>query len=146
MDKLLIFIGGATVVYLIYLVLQYISHEGIFLPNIVKPYYEQIKCKITGFSKNEQSHILNATKEYLISAYKDRNRTFNNVLIENSNDYNFVECFVNIYIYINLKNLITSSESDKLKKHELLKQSFRECKTYLENQENYKKSDEVYYG
>lgn len=41
MEKLLIFIGGAVLLYLIYLGFQNISNEGMFLPSQIKPYYEQ---------------------------------------------------------------------------------------------------------
>lgn len=158
MDKLLIFIGGATLCYLVYWVIQYISNEGFFLPSAIKPYYEQIKCRINELSQDRKKHFLYSTKEYLIDINRNKHMRYNQELLNNNYNNKFVECFVNIYLYSNLKRLSVSSDADKLVKNNLIKQCFKQCENYFKNKEKinpilieileevYNSNDEVYYG
>lgn len=159
MTELLIFIGGATLFYLTYIGLRYISNEGFFLPSAVKPYYEQIKCRFTNFSKTTQNQLLSSLKEYLKDIYRNRNSLrFAHNIINNQHDSKFVECFINIYLYVNLKKLHYLNEADKLICHKEIKESLKKCKHYLDNKNNFNeelidwleynfnKNDEVYYG
>ena len=135
MDKLLIFIGSLTLFFLIFQGLNYISNEGFFLKAEIKTYYQQIKNRINALPKLAINNFLNSTKECLKS----------------------VNCYVEIFLYINLKNLSVDSNSQSIKK-DLIKNYFQRCKYYIENKDNYNKelidflethydkNDEVYYG
>lgn len=157
MDKLLIFIGNLTVFFLIFQGLNYISNEGFFLKTEIKTYYQQIKNRINALPKLAMNKFLNSTKEFLKSVYNNQQYKLNQIIIENHNDYDFVNCYVEIFLYINLKNLSVDSNSQSIKK-DLIKNYFQRCRYYLENKDNYNKelidflethydkNDEVYYG